>query len=183
MRRMRSRAAPPSQNRAGRRPSVAHPPTLHGRVNSEFLVWRQLCEKRSAERQQPRRHNRAVRMRIASQAALPRLRLASRCSTSKVCQFFAKSRSAIAAQGAAGHQKSPGSAERSNLAEQHFADIKQERRPGLKSMSRSLRAKGLRRLNCAPSGEDATQFQSDSARTDSPVRIRYAQAASPVSTS
>ena len=39
----------------------------------------------------------------------------------------------------------------------------------------SSRAKGLRRQACAYSGEVVTKFQSDSSRTDSPVRILYAQ--------
>ena len=39
----------------------------------------------------------------------------------------------------------------------------------------SSRAKGLRRQACAYSGEVVTKFQSDSSRTDSPVRILYAR--------
>ena len=39
----------------------------------------------------------------------------------------------------------------------------------------SSRAKGLRRQACAYSGEVVTKFQSDSSRTDLPVRILYAQ--------
>jgi hypothetical protein len=47
---------------------------------------------------------------------------------------------------------------------------------------RSSRAKGLRRRACPDPGEVVTQFQSDSLRTDSPVRVLTAQPASPVST-
>jgi hypothetical protein len=47
---------------------------------------------------------------------------------------------------------------------------------------RSSHAEILRRLACAYSGETVTQFQTDSSRTDSPVRILYAQPGSPVST-
>jgi hypothetical protein len=48
-------------------------------------------------------------------------------------------------------------------------------------MPRSLRAKGLRRRLAPTSCEVITQFQSDSARTDTPVRVRYAQPGSQVS--
>jgi hypothetical protein len=44
---------------------------------------------------------------------------------------------------------------------------------------RSSHAEILGRLACAYSGETVTQFHTDSSRTDSPVRILYAQPASP----
>jgi hypothetical protein len=50
-----------------------------------------------------------------------------------------------------------------------------------KSVSRSSHAKGLRRRACTTSGKVATEFQSDSSRTDSPVRILHAQPGSRVS--
>src|SRR5947209_7748012 len=50
-----------------------------------------------------------------------------------------------------------------------------------KSVSRSSHAKALRPGLAPPSGEVVTEFQSDSARTDSPVRILHAQPGSPVS--
>jgi hypothetical protein len=43
-----------------------------------------------------------------------------------------------------------------------------------------LAREGLRRRACAYSGEVATQFQLDSSRADSAVRVRYAQPRSPV---
>jgi hypothetical protein len=43
--------------------------------------------------------------------------------------------------------------------------------PELQIVSRSSHAKGLRRRVCTTSGKVATEFQSDSSRTDSPVRI------------
>ena len=45
----------------------------------------------------------------------------------------------------------------------------------------SSRANGLRRQACAYFREVVTKFQSDSSRTDSLVRILYAQPGSPVS--
>ena len=52
-------------------------------------------------------------------------------------------------------------------------------------MQNRYHAARMRRVSAAliapPSGEVATQFQSDSSPTDSPVRIRYAQPGSPVS--
>jgi hypothetical protein len=44
-----------------------------------------------------------------------------------------------------------------------------------KFVQRSSHAKGLRRRACTTSGEVVTKFQSDSSRTDSPVRILDAQ--------
>jgi hypothetical protein len=44
-----------------------------------------------------------------------------------------------------------------------------------KLVQRCSHAKGLRRRACTTSGEVVTKFQSDSSRTDSPVRILYAQ--------
>ena len=44
-----------------------------------------------------------------------------------------------------------------------------------KFVQRSSHAKGLRRRACTTSGEVVTKFQSDSSRTDLPVRILYAQ--------
>src|SRR6516225_1800658 len=43
------------------------------------------------------------------------------------------------------------------------------------------REKGLPRRVCTASGKVATEFQSDSSRTDSPVRILHAQPRSPLS--
>jgi hypothetical protein len=50
-----------------------------------------------------------------------------------------------------------------------------------KSVSRRSHAKGLRPALASTLGEVVTEFQSDSARTDSPVRILNAQPGSAVS--
>src|SRR5262245_35692424 len=53
--------------------------------------------------------------------------------------------------------------------------------PELQSVARSSHAKGLRRRACADLSQVVREFQLDSSRTDSPVRILYAQPASSVS--